>query len=357
MSASLKVALVTGRTELGCGVADYSVRLAESLEEAGTKVALVTRDHWGPRTPAEVRHELAALRADIVHLQYPTASYRTSLAPHALSMAQSGLVLTLHEASQAHPLRQLSLLALVTRPRAVVFTSTYERDHVARLAPWVRRRAEVIPIGSAIPLREPSSAPEPRIVYFGLLTPEKGLDDVLALARLAATRPGVRVLVVGRAESRYPGLADELASRGAGLPLDLAIDRSADEVADLLAASAAGYLPFPDGASERRSSLLALLGNGVPTVTTPGPYVDDELSAAVRLADAPEAAWAEIETWLMDDRARQTAVGAARRYGVARDWSQIASRHLELYERISGRERPIPRASFEAAESAGSFEA
>ena len=332
----MRVALVTGRTELGCGVADYSVRLATALEDAGARVDLVTRDTWGTRAVGATRRDLDALRPDIVHLQYPTASYRTSLAPHALALVAPPRVLTLHEASQAHPLRQLSLLALTARPRWVLFTTPFERDHLLRLAPWIRRRSSVLPIGSTIP-----AAPHPvdtsgaaTVVYFGLLTPEKGLDDVLALAERAQERPGTRVLIVGRAEPRHPDLPGQLQKRSRSLPVDWAVDLDAEQVASRLASAAVGYLPFPDGASERRSSLLALLVNGVATVTTPGPFVDAELAEAVELVEGTDAAWAATAHLLDDGEARDALAGRALRYGRARNWEDIARRHLELYDRL-----------------------
>lgn len=331
---SLRIALLTGRPSGACGVADYSARLADALERSGAAVTLVTRERWDLRAVRDVRRSLRRLRPDVVHLQYPTADYRTSLAPHLLALAAQPLVVTLHEASLAHALRKVTLPALLVRARAVVFTSTPERDHVVGRAPWVGSRSTVIPIASNIPIADPFPPREPRVAFFGLLTPEKGLDDVLELARLARRRPGTRVLVVGRPERRYPDLPARLREQASGLPVDIALDRDAEEVAHLLAASAVGYLPFPDGASARRGSLLALLVNGVPTITTPGPFVDAELDAAVTLADDASSAWGAIERLLDDDAARATAAEAARRYGAARDWAEIAARHVALYGRV-----------------------
>lgn len=351
--------MVTGRPELGCGVADYTARLATALVGAGVDVEVVTPDGWGLRTTRAVRRGIEAVGADLVHLQYPTAGYRTSLGPHLLSLVAPPAVLTLHEASQAHPLRQASLLALLARPGWVVFTTAAERDHVGRRLAWVRRRSSVIPIGSAIPVGggggDGERSREDRIVYFGLLTPEKGLDGVLALAARAKERPGTRVLVVGRPEPRSLDLPDRLRAQAADLPVDWALDRDAPEVAGLLAASAVGYLPFPDGASERRSSLLALLVNGVATLTTPGPYVDDELAAAVQLVEGPDAAWAAARALLEDPAARAARSAAAVRYGTRRDWDDIARRHVALYERLldPGGAPTDPSVPADAAGSAG----
>jgi glycosyltransferase involved in cell wall biosynthesis len=330
--------MITGTPELGCGVSDYSVSLAAALADAGVDVELLTQPTWGPRSVARVRDRLRRLAPDLVHLQYPTASYRTSLAPHVLSLLEAPAVLTLHEATQAHPLRQLSLLALLARAGHVVFTSAAERNHVLRTARWLRDRTSVIPIGSAIPRgTAPAGARADRVVAFGLLTPEKGLDDVFALAQRARSRPGTRVLVIGRVEKRFAEFGASLGAAAEGLPVDWALDRDATEVADLLAGSAVGYLPYPDGASGRRSSLLALLTNGVATITTPGPFVDGDLAGAVDLAPTPEAAWARAQALLDDPLARDAAAERGRRYAQERDWGAIASRHAALYAAMAPR--------------------
>jgi glycosyltransferase involved in cell wall biosynthesis len=85
--------------------------------------------------------------------------------------------------------------------------------------------------------------------------------------------------------------------------------------------------------------LLALLVNGVPTVTTPGPFVDDDLAGAVELAAGPDEAWAALDRLLADESRRETVGDAARTYGRARDWATIAERHLATYERLLERGR------------------
>ena len=165
----------------------------------------------------------------------------------------------------------------------------------------------LIPIGSNIPVAPPErydraawrtrlgvAADEALIAHFGLISRSKGLDVLLdALAQL----PGrFRLLVIG-------GEATAPEDRAFAAQLRGRIDRAdlhgrvivtghcgaAEVSAGLLAADLAA-LPFADGASFRRGSLLAALAHGVPTVTTrslqQGSGIRGQGSGTIRRSDA-----------------------------------------------------------------------
>ena len=117
------------------------------------------------------------------------------------------------------------------------------------------------------PLRE---RPAARVVYFGQIRPNKGLEQFLELANrsIASKRP-FKFKIMGSVPGAHQGYMRSL--RSACSPaVDWALDLSFADVAETLAASFAAYLPFPDGASERRGSLLAALANGLPVLSTFG---------------------------------------------------------------------------------------
>ncbi len=69
------------------------------------------------------------------------------------------------------------------------------------------------------------------------------------------------------------------------------IDLEEKEVCKILSEALFSYLPFPDGASERRGTLLAVLGNGLVTITTKGKHTTKEIEEVVLLANTPYEAF------------------------------------------------------------------
>jgi glycosyltransferase involved in cell wall biosynthesis len=120
----------------------------------------------------------------------------------------------------------------------------------------------------------------------------------------------------------------------------------ADEVARVLAASDACLLPYRDGASPRRGSLLAALTQGIPIVTTtPAPHVYDGLpephDGDVALFAPPDDSQALADA--VRRVTRDSALAARLRAGAAAyaaqfAWPAIAAQTLTLYAALSERE-------------------
>jgi glycosyltransferase involved in cell wall biosynthesis len=240
----------------------------------------------------------------------------------------------------------------------------------------------LIPIGSNIPVAPPPDydrsawrarlglAPTDTLVcYFGLISRSKGLQVLLdALARLPAR---FRLLVVG-GEATQPqdrAYADEIRRQIEALGLHERVNISghcdADKVSAHLLAADLAALPFADGASFRRGSLLAALAHGVPVVTTTdnqslplsaakGPTTEDQISESRnggqwpvvggRLEDGenvllvtpedPSGLAAAIER-LAGDTALRARIGAGGRALAAQfSWEAIAERHEALYHQL-----------------------
>jgi len=109
-----------------------------------------------------------------------------------------------------------------------------------------------------------------------------------------------------------------------------------------LATSDVCVLPYRDGASPRRGSLLAALTQGIPVVTTtPAPAVydglpafrDGEVARWVPVGDARAIAGA-VQAILRDDLlAARLRVGAAA-YAKRFTWPAIATQTLALYDTL-----------------------
>ena len=82
--------------------------------------------------------------------------------------------------------------------------------------------------------------------------------------------PEVEFEIVGSIVPKFKDFANGIIAQAQAQSVSMIIDREIEEVADVLATATVALLPFPDGASFRRSSMLAMANCGVPIVTTTG---------------------------------------------------------------------------------------
>lgn len=334
----MKVALVTGSyPPMACGIGDYTAKLAEALTASGVNVDVYAADiDWSLLKAKQLASKIAATTPDVVHVQYPGTGYGHKLGPQALSLLLKPCVVTLHEISQVHLLRRVSLYPFAFGAERMIFTSDFEMNYSVKFAPWLANRSSVIPIGSFISTPAESCAKDlDDIVSFGLIRPNKGIEQVIELAALikAQCLP-LNIRIIGSLDPKQPQYLDELQSASRGLPITWDIGLSEPQVANILARSRIAYMPFPDGASERRSSLLAVLLNGVATVSTKGSFTTNELAESLALADTPERALLIIKQLLEQPERLRSLAQLARGYGQKRSWSYIAAQHIELYQKV-----------------------
>jgi glycosyltransferase involved in cell wall biosynthesis len=333
----MKVALLTGISPPGaCGVGDYTRRLAVALRSLGVETELVSVNRWRLLDVAAASKALDKLSPDVVHLQYPMPGAGYRLGPQVLALKRRTIA-TIHEASQSHFLRKLSLYPFTFRADYLIFTSDYEREFVKKLAPWIARISSVIPIGSNIDAAESLGQPRSReeIAYFGLIMPKKGLEDVVGVAKLIKDAGSeLRVRIIGKPSPGHEAYLEHLRQESKDLPLVWETGLDNEQVAARLAGCAVGYLPFPDGVSERRASLKAMLLNGVAVVTTRGAHASSELEQVVQYSKGPRDAF-EMIRLLLEDPSKQYSLGRKGfEYMQQFAWSGIAELHLRVYERV-----------------------
>jgi glycosyltransferase involved in cell wall biosynthesis len=373
VSAASPVLLVSGEypPDLG-GLADYTACLRRALIERGLRVEVLTRrgaqpaeagvarvvSRWDARSLAQLLCQ--APRRGIVHIQFQAAAFDLlgdiCLAP-LLLRGRARVVTTFHDARcpylfpKAGPLRGLAL-RLMARTSAAVLASD-ARDLRALRAP--RARSHVVPIGSNVACEPPPGyqrdafraqlglAPgDLGVAYFGLLNASKGLATLVAAwQRILQAEPAARLLLLGgRVGASDPTdratahrvLADlepfgqRVVRTGYLTPPALS--------AHLLAADVA-LLPYADGASPRRGSLLACAAHGLPIVSTaPAAPGLDHLLLAEPAGDADALARAVLRV------AREPGLGERLRCGAARlaeqtAWYHIADQHVAIYRSVS----------------------
>jgi glycosyltransferase involved in cell wall biosynthesis len=346
----MKIALLTGMSTPGaCGIGDYTRHLAQALRSLGVEAELVSASRWTLVDVAAASRALDKLNPDVVHLQYPMPGAGYKLSPQLFAVKKRAIA-TIHEASQSHFLRKLSLYPFTLRADYLIFTSEYERNFVKKLAPWVARISSVIPIGSNINAgrNQRQSRCQEEVVYFGLIMPKKGLEEVLCLAKLIKQASSeLRVRIIGKPSPGHETYLEHLREESRDLPVVWETGLDNEQVAAQLACSAVAYLPFPDGASERRGSLMALLINGVAVVTTRGPQISSDLDNVVQYCEDPRHAF-ELVRMLLQEPLKQRILGQkAIDYMHPLSWEGIAELHLRVYEkviqqRVSGRRLLCP---------------
>lgn len=334
----MRVALVSGPCPANrCGVGDYTNCLANVFKAMGIETEVITSGNWKMLDGIRAQRQLQNLGFDIVHIQYPTAGFGTHLGPQALAMLRR-CVITIHEASQAHILRKSAVLLLTFRAQHIVFTTDHEREFVLSCAPWIARRSSSIPIPSNI---DKFTKALPRklneIIYFGLIMPGKGLEEVLRLAKLIKSRgSSLEIRVIGNAPEKHVAYFDRLRRLASDLPIIWEHGLTREQISERLASSSIAYLPFPDGASERRASLKAALVSGVVVVTTRGQHTPSGLEGAVRFCNKPDEALGVIQVLLQSPPERAALVAKGYEYMRPCTWEDIAERHLAIYNNVLG---------------------
>jgi glycosyltransferase involved in cell wall biosynthesis len=336
------------------GIGDYTARLRAELDTLGRPSQVMTRQQaprWDARALAWlVRH---APRSGIVHIQYQPAAFDllgdVCLMPLVLraTRGQVRVVTTFHDARVpflfrgAGRLRPAAVRVLARTSHAVLAAD--ERD--LRWLGGIRRYQ--VPIGSNVACRPPAGYSRSAfrstvglaegdllVAYFGLVNASKGLHTLIdALGDL----PDVKLMLLGGGvgasdptdRTTASAIEPRLARLGARV-VQTGYLEPAHLSAHLLAADVA-VLPYIDGASPRRGSLLACAEHGLPIVSTEpvSEAVADAVYAvpphdAHRLA---EAVLAVASDPALAQRLRTGSAALAQRTS----WQAIARQHASIY--------------------------
>jgi GT2 family glycosyltransferase/glycosyltransferase involved in cell wall biosynthesis len=392
------------------GVGDYTCKLGVALEEAGVRVDVLAEGNRELEASTDspfpipgsspfitskisVSSALRALRgsrARVAQVQYQTGAYgmrpTVNMLPLLLRLARGwrgATVVTFHDLRvpylfpKAGPVRDWANRLLALSAGAAIATN---EEDAARLRSWGVRRVRLIPIGSNIPDSPPPGynrdtwraerGVRPATVllaYFGFLNSTKGLDDLLhALASLREHGDFRLVMVGGGLGSSDPTNRDTAAQLDT-LARELGVHGRLiwtgylppHEVSAALHAADMAVLPYADGASFRRGSLLAVLEHGAAVVTTLGMRdaakgqrdrgtkgrEEDEGDQAARLVHGENCLLVEagdrdalvgaVRLLAGDAELREKLGGGALRLAGCFSWQHIARLHARLYEEVA----------------------
>jgi glycosyltransferase involved in cell wall biosynthesis len=362
------------------GVGDYVALLARHLTAIDARTTIATSrghaetgdgrvtvlpviDDWGwPSLPRLCALALAG-RYDLVHIQYQNEMYRRSAAITALPLALRALsprtpvVVTVHDYGTpwprwlraraiAGPYGKAWFLVMLRAAARIILTNEQDEWRFTRQRPHYPvppSRYAVVPVGSNLP--EPPAHESGDVVgglsvgYFGFVNPAKGVETLLAaFAAVRRSHPAARLTMICalRDDDAYQAtIRRKLKTLGLSDGVTVTGELPDTVAAGALACCALVVLPFRDGVSLRRTTLMAALTLGRPVISTrsvvpPEALRDGRDLALVPPGDAPALARAIVA--LLDDPEERARLGANAREA-AREfaWPAITSRTLDVY--------------------------
>ncbi len=403
----MKVTFLTGEyPPMQGGIADHTAYLAQYLALLGVECTVLTSRRWqrtGPSdrgeghsgrandTPAAVHAlvpnwgwrcwpavsgYLKARRPDILHIQYQAAAFDlggwVNWLPWYLKKRRgpTRVVTTFHDLRipyifpKAGPFRRQSVLALARHSDGVICTNRADlrtlRDNLTAPPPL-----KLVPLGNNVDPRPPADferaawrsryragAQTLLLAYFGFLNESKGGEELIeALALLRQQGIDARLLFiggdVGHADPTNVAYAQRVQALIERFSLAEWVYRTGyvdpPEVSANLLAADAVVMPYRDGVSFRRTTLIAALRHGCPVVsTTPtDPALIPEILPGQNMLlahphDAVNLALT-IAPLAIDLNLRRQLAAGARQLGGLFEWERIAEETLALYQTLVNR--------------------
>ena len=379
------------------GMGDYTRELTRVLAQLGVEAHVVTSVKagpsdartvhpiirtWGWRSLRTIDAFLNDLQPAIVHVQYQTAAYAMHPAINFLPLWLRRRRPEIRTAITYHDLRVPYLFPKAGRVRwwitiaparwshAVIVTNAEDRrrleiaDRRSQIGPNLQS-AILVPIGSNIHPNPPANfdpdawrgqigigREEVMLVYFGFLNASKGGETLIhSLDRLVRQGYACRLVMlggqVGASDPTNRAYLTQVKALIANLGL---VDRVMwtgfipdSKVSAYLLAADMAVLPYRDGASFRRGSLMAALAHGVPVVTTrpqapppagDEPHLADRVNARLVPPDDPDAL-AQAVGDLIDHPEQRRQLGLeAGQLAQAFTWDKIAAQHKAIYAQL-----------------------
>lgn len=352
---SPRVLFVTGEyPPMMGGIADYTSLLVHELSNHDVQPLVLSGsetnadeivDPWSWHTIRQIRSILDRRNIDVVHIQYQAGAFRMHPVVNVLPAALHPVpvITTFHDMRppylfpKAGRLRFLAMKRMARSSHSSIVTNPRDQG----ILEFSGLRPIRIPLGPSLPPPHPSVQPGHDVGYFGFPSRQKGFDQIIeALGKLpAADRPGL--LVVGNTPTAtgnhgFLNAAEiEFLGQTHGVRLHWTGFMQPQEASDALAGCSVIAFPFPRGATQRSSALIASLQTGRPVITTTPeqPSDLDGLAHLPQLVQIPRGDVAALARALK--HAHTTTVqwsALPAKYA----WTSIGAHHAALYHSILG---------------------
>ncbi|HVS05236.1 MAG TPA: glycosyltransferase [Candidatus Dormibacteraeota bacterium] len=375
----MKLVLVSGSLPaVRCGIGEYTARLASQLalspgitvQVLTTKNALVRPEAVAPAQvvrlvpgwslPSVIRwarliHRLAP---DVVHIQYPAVGYERSLGVLFLPLAVRWLarvpvVLTIHERSERRWHGRLATDFMALTSSRIVVPDPIEAEALRGRLRIFGTRVDVTQMISTIPINGDADraafrarlglAPgELLLGTFGLIHPRRRLEDIIdSLVALRRSTASHLLIVGGEADydaQRAREYTEVLKRKIGDLGLSGSVTwlgyASSAEVSEALQACEVAALLYREGASQRNTTLEAVLEHRLPVVTTDGPATSDSLRATPNITFVRAGAYTPADLARAILSAARTGWADAGQRPAGSRLSQQVEAHVNLYREL-----------------------
>ncbi len=334
----------------------------------GVSVHRVLED-WGFGCWRRILAWSRSLELDVLDIQYQAAAYAMHPAINFVPRRRRRpiLAVTFHDLKvpylfpKAGPLRRWMVYLLARRADGVIVTNREDQLTLSDLKPLPANLAR-IPIGSNIPLHLPRDydraveranrgvgRDDILLGYFGFLNQSKGGETLIEMLHLLVEEgmPAHLLKIGGRAGSSDPtnrAYADRIDALIATYGLQERVHWTgyvrAEEVSASLMAVDLCVLPYRDGVSFRRGSLLACLTHERAIITTrPAVALPEVKNGENMLMVEPENSTAlarAVRQVVSDPTAQAQLEAGARSLASHFTWDQIATRTVQFFDALLG---------------------
>jgi glycosyltransferase involved in cell wall biosynthesis len=372
----LKVALIGNHVPRQCGIATFTTDLCDAITaevpEMGSFVLAMNdtgREHaYPPRVRfALAQGDLASYQraadflnvnpVDVVSLQHEYGIFGGKAGSHILSLLRElrmPVVSTLHTILAEPNSQQRAVMDELTRlsERLVVMSAMGAKllTEVHGVSPekidLIHHGIPAVPTAS-LSKGELGVAGKRVILTFGLLSPDKGIENVIAaMPAILARHPDTVYIVVGATHPHVREqngemyrLSLEAKAQKLGVAGSMIFHNrfvSQAELAEFIAAADVYITPYQKPEQITSGTLAYAVGSGKAVISTPYWYATELLAdgRGILVPWKDPSAIAREVTLLFDDPAKASAMSArAAAYGREMVWPAVARRYMESFER------------------------
>jgi glycosyltransferase involved in cell wall biosynthesis len=345
-----------------CGLATFSVGLADGLSAKGSDVSVVRVADGAVSSSAAVIAELVTGSAtsiaacsdllnqrDVAIIQHSYHLFGTEILD-LIDGLRVPTIVVVHDVLKTPTAQQRSVMeAIAAKVDRIVVMSEAANARLSREYGVGRREIVTIGRGATLPTVVPlKRAGRPTLLTWGLMGPGKGVERVIdAMSSLKDLRGQPRYLVAGATHPRVLAAEGEAyrqtcieraRSTGVGTSVDFdGIYRSTASLSALIQTSAAVVLPYDSTDQVNSGVLVDALAAGRPVVATAFPHALELLGSGAGVVvghDDPDALASALRRMLTDPRMTGDMAAEARRLAPTLGWPVAAEAYLGLARQV-----------------------